>query len=51
MAHQEKATFPWIFEPLGAVVAEKKIDCLIVLIVRIHVFESDSDSDATEGAK
>ena len=34
-----------------AVVAEKKIDCFVVIIVCIHEFESDSDSDATEGAE
>ena len=51
MAHQEEATFPWVFEPLVAVVAEKKSDCFVVVIVRIHEFESDPDSDATEGAE
>lgn len=51
MAHKEQATLPWVFEPLGAIIAEQKIGRRVIFIVCIHKLESNADSDATECAE
>ena len=51
MAHEEQATLPWVFEPLGAIVAEQKLNWVIIFVVCIHKLETNAYSDATECAK
>ena len=51
MAHHEQTSLPRVLNPLISIVTQQEVNFLRIVIVGIHEFESDTDSDARERAK